>query len=110
MQRYTFVVLTNAVDGREAEYNDWYFNTHLADVTAIPGIVSAQRFVLADSQRSGKQPYKYLAIYEIETGDLQWVTEEIGRRAGTPAMFISDAMHADRLAAIFRPLDIGDSA
>lgn len=105
LQRYKFVVLTNAVDGREAEYNDWYSNTHLADVTAIPGIVSAERFVLADSQRgTAKQPYKYLAIYEIETSDLQWVAEEIGRRSGTPEMVISDAMQTERLAAIFKPM------
>lgn len=102
-QRYKFVVLTNAVEGREAEFNDWYSNTHLADVIAIPGIVSADRFELAEFQRTLPQPYKYLAIYEIETDDLKWVTEELGRRSGTPAMVISDAMHTDRLAAIFKP-------
>jgi hypothetical protein len=98
-QRYKFVVLTNAVEGHEAEFNDWYSNTHLADVVAIPGFVSADRFELAEFQRTLPQ----LAIYEIETDDLKWVTEELGRRSGTPAMVISDAMHKDKLAAIFKP-------
>lgn len=103
-QRYKFVVLTNAVEGREDEYNDWYTNVHLPDVLAIPGIVAAERFRLAPAQRSPAQPFKYLAIYEVETDDLPWVAAEIGRRAGTPAMVISDAMAAEKIAAIFTPL------
>lgn len=103
-QVYKFVVLTNAVHGREAEFNDWYSDVHLRDVCAIPGIVRAERFALAEAQRSSPQPFEYLAIYEIETDDLKWVTEEIGRRSGTSAMVISDAMAQEKLAAIFKPL------
>jgi hypothetical protein len=102
--RYKFIVLTNAVDGRGSEYNDWYSSTHLADVTAIAGIVSAQRYELAHAQRNPDQPFRYLAIYEIETDDLEFVVAEIGRRAGTPAMVISDAMAAEKIAAIFTPI------
>ncbi|MBX3529055.1 MAG: hypothetical protein KF849_00500 [Rhizobiaceae bacterium] len=103
-QRYKFIVLTNAVDDRDDEFNDWYSNVHLSDVTGIPGIVSAERYKLAHVQRNPQQPFRYLAIYEIETDDLEFVTAEIGRRAGTPAMVISDAMAADKIAAIFTPL------
>lgn len=101
---YKFVVLTNAVAGREAEFNDWYTNTHLPDVMAIPGVVSAERFELAEYQRNPQQPFRYLAIYEIETDDLKWVSDEVGRRSGTSAMVISDAMAAEKLAAVFKPL------
>mgnify|MGYP001183584620 CR=1 FL=1 len=103
-QRYKFVVLTNAVDGRDAEFNDWYTNVHLPDVLAIPGVVSAERFKLAHAQRIAEQPYGYLAIYEVETDDLKSVTAEIGKRAGTPAMVLSDAMAPEKLAAIFAPI------
>lgn len=103
-QRYKFVVLTNAVEGRDDEFNDWYSNVHLRDVLAIPGIVKAERFRLASAQRQPGQPYGYLAIYEIETDDLKWVADEIGRRSGTPAMVISDAMAAQKVAAIFAPI------
>ena len=44
MPRYNLIVLTNPVDGREDEYNDWYTNVHLDDVLKIPGVVGAQRF------------------------------------------------------------------
>jgi hypothetical protein len=71
---YKFVVLTNAVEGREDEYNDWYTNRHLPDVLAIPGIVEAVRFELAGTQRIAPPwPYRYLAIYDIETDDIDWV-------------------------------------
>ena len=103
-QRYKFIVLTNAVEGRDDEFNDWYTNVHLPDVLAIPGIISAERFRLAPAQRNPDQPYHYLAIYEIETDDLAFITSEIGRRAGTDAMVISDAMAAEKLAAIYVPL------
>lgn len=103
-QVYKFVVLTNAVEGRDAEFNDWYSNVHLADVVAIPGILGAERYELAEAQRSLPQPFRYLAIYEIETDDLEGVTAELGRRSGTPAMVISDAMAKERPAAIFKPL------
>lgn len=104
-QTYKFMVLTNAVDGRDDEFNDWYSNRHIPDVLAIPGIVSASRYELAGTQRmTPPWPYRYLAIYDIETDDLDWVAAEIGRRAGTDAMVISDAMAAEKLPLIFQPI------
>ena len=38
MAKYTFVVLTNAVDGKDDTFNEWYTNTHLGDVLAVPGV------------------------------------------------------------------------
>lgn len=55
-QVYKFVVLTNAVEGRDAEFNDWHSNVHLADVVAIPGILRAERYELAEAQRSCRSP------------------------------------------------------
>jgi hypothetical protein len=46
-KKYTLVVLTNAVEGKEAEFNEWYSKTHLKDVIAIPGFKSAQRFKIS---------------------------------------------------------------
>ena len=44
MRTFTFVALTNAVAGREQEFNDWYDHQHVKDVLAIPGFLTAQRF------------------------------------------------------------------
>jgi hypothetical protein len=44
MARHIMVVMTNAVDGQEEAFNDWYDNQHLRDVLAIPGIKGATRY------------------------------------------------------------------
>lgn len=67
-----FIALTNPLPGKEKEYNDWYTNTHLGEVVKVEGFVSARRYKLAQAQMAqspiSEQPYKYLAIYELESG------------------------------------------
>ena len=76
MTSYSFLVLSNAVDGRDDEYNDWYTNRHLPDVAATPGFVSATRFRLADAQRSAPPyGYHYMAIYTPNPVDLTSVKD-----------------------------------
>jgi len=47
MAIYKLIALGNPVEGQDTEYNDWYTNQHLQDVTDVPGYRSAQRFKLA---------------------------------------------------------------
>lgn len=95
MVKHVFVVLTNPVPGREAEYNDWYDNVHLPDVCDIPGISSARRFRLDKPEGL----HRYLALYEIETDDIQGVLDEIRARVGNGKMPISDAMVKETVSA-----------
>lgn len=105
MQRYKLVVLSNPVEGREDEYNEWYSTTHTRDMLAIPGILAVERFNLAAFQRfDSPQPYRYLAIYEVETDNLENVTGEMRRRSGTPALVVSEAIDRNLLMAMFAPL------
>lgn len=104
MERHLMVVMTNPVAGREDDYNAWYDDRHLGDVLRIPGIVSAERFELSASQRfDPPYPYGYLALYWIETDDLEGVIRELKTRVGTEAMPASDAMAQDRLVYLFKP-------
>jgi hypothetical protein len=104
MPKYQMIVMSNAVPGREDEYNKWYTEVHVPDVLKVPGVVAAQRYRLADSQRSSKpSQWKYAAVYEIDTPSLQEVQAEIGRRSRTPAMVVSDAI-ADTWAYVFEPI------
>lgn len=100
-KQYRLVVLTNPVAGREDEYNHWYSNQHLGDVTAIPGMVSAQRFKIHSgvTEAGKKSAYKYLAIYEIETDQLDKMLGELQTRPGTPAMPMSDALDTTSASA-----------
>jgi hypothetical protein len=72
VSRYRMVVLSNAAAGREDEFNEWYGGQHISDILAIDGIESAQRFRLP-GEPGPTDPYRYLAIYEIETDDIDAV-------------------------------------
>jgi hypothetical protein len=105
MVSYKFVVFTNAKPGRDEDYNQWYEGQHFPDVLKVPGFVSAQRFGLADEQRSeDARAWKYLALYDIETDDIGGVLAELSRRLGTAQMPATDAMHEQRMPFIFVPL------
>ena len=105
MPKYTFMVLTNPVEGQEDTYNDWYTNRHLADVLNVPGFVSAQRFKLADAQRGGSpQPWRYLALYQIDTDDLKKTLAILSERSGTEAMVLSDAMAPERMGFVYEAI------
>ena len=105
MQRYSLVVFTNPVEGRDGEYNDWYTNTHLGDVLRIPGVVGAQRFRRSEAQRdNGPFPWGYLAIYECETDDINSVIRELKQRGGTDLMRMTDSLARERFACFFEPI------
>jgi hypothetical protein len=105
MQKHVFVVFTNAVEGRENIYNKWYTDVHLKDVLKVPGIVAAQRFRLSDVQRDAPPfPWRYLALYEIETDDLNRTLAALRERAGTSAMVVSDAVAPERAGWFFQPI------
>ncbi len=105
MQKYNFMVLTNAVEGRDDEFNEWYSNTHLDDVLKVPGITAAQRFKLSKHQREARPyPYEYLAIYECETDDVRKIIAELKARSGTAAMPTSGSLDTERLACFFEPI------
>lgn len=98
MPQYAYVVLSNPVAGREDEYNDWYTSQHLADVTAVPGFVSAQRFRLLDSEAEGTPQQRYMAIYTMDTDDAASAVERLTALVQTGAMEMSEALSMEDLA------------
>jgi hypothetical protein len=55
----------------EAEYHDWYNDTHLAEICSVEGITGARRFAPID----GTGPF--VAIYELDTDDLDAVVDRL---------------------------------
>lgn len=106
MAKYTLVVLSNPTAGKEAEYNEWYNKVHVPDVLRVPGFIAAQRFKLAGPQlNDAPRPHRYLALYEIETDDVQASMDELRKRVGTADMVISDAIDMKGVfGALFSPV------
>lgn len=61
---YTLIVYTSPADGREDDYNAWYDDVHLAEFSALPGVISGRRFQVAAS--ASGQP-QYCAVYELSS-------------------------------------------
>ena len=72
-----YLVYSNPVEGMEEEYNQWYNNVHLKEVLQIDGFNSAQRFELTSAQLVEEQEYKYLAMYEIDSDDVEGATQRL---------------------------------
>ena len=63
--------------------DDWYSNIHIKEVAAIEGFKSAQRFKLTNAQQIDEQPFKYMAIYEIENEDVEGTLQRLTKAADT---------------------------
>ena len=42
MQTHTLLALSNPVEGREAEFNQWFDTVHIPEVLRVPGFASVQ--------------------------------------------------------------------
>ena len=65
MSKHVVVVLSEPVEGCEAEFDNWYENTHIPEVLETTGWTSGQRFKLT-AEKGQKCPLQYLAFYEAE--------------------------------------------
>jgi len=101
MSSYKMVVTTRPVDGREQEYNDWYNGIHLREVLQVIGVKSAQRFRLSRKVTPEPQPAPYLAIYEIETDDIDATVADLLERAEDGRIFVTDALAEERSCVVY---------
>ncbi|MFN3231974.1 MAG: hypothetical protein ACE363_07400 [Alphaproteobacteria bacterium] len=68
LKKHLILVLTEPNEGHEAEFNDYYENTHLDEVLSSAGYDTAQRFKLVDGVGQ-PCPLPYLAVYEAQAED-----------------------------------------
>ncbi len=67
---YYQLVFADPKPESEAEYNKWYNEHHVPEITAVPGFVSGQRFVFSSTQLNKDTSQKYLAMFKIVTPDI----------------------------------------
>jgi hypothetical protein len=94
MRRFKMLVFSEPFEGRDEEFDEWYTSRHLADICALPGFTTAQRFKL-HSVSMGKTLNRYLAIYDMESDDPDWVIETMFAARDTEAMPIHPAFNLD---------------
>jgi hypothetical protein len=106
-ETYYFFVFSNPTAGHEDEYNKWYDEQHGPDVVAVPGFVTAQRFVkneLPLYRMVDLQVPKYLITYKIVTDDVEAVFAEVNRRLKTGETVISPTFDTKTsVSYVYRP-------
>ncbi len=98
MPSYKLVIMSNPVPDREDDYNDWYQNIHLGQLVALPGFKSARRYRRAGSLGEG-ETYPYMAIYEIETDNIDSVLDGLRAAAESKQLTMSDALDTPNIHA-----------
>ena len=101
MSQYKLVVMTSAVKGREDEFNDWYDNEHLGDICALDGFTGAARYELEPGQ-DNPTGHKYLAIYDMETDDVEATMQGMIKAATSGEMHISEAMAMPTVTLLYK--------
>jgi len=96
MAKYVMVVPTVPMQGQDDDYNAWYDNIHVGEVCAIPGIDSCRRFDAMPNSSPNEPPSPYLAIYEIETDDIDGVVAELSRQAEAGEMNMSPSLDLEQ--------------
>jgi hypothetical protein len=91
-RKFRALVFAEPFAGRDDEFNAWANDEHLDHICALPGFASAQRYRL-HSVSMGTTLNKYLAIYEIESGDPDARINNMIALGGTPAMPLSPAFN-----------------
>ncbi|UCC16061.1 MAG: hypothetical protein JSU58_06710 [Dehalococcoidales bacterium] len=98
MGKYMLVVGMKVADPvNEAEFNDWYNNIHFPDVLETPNFERATRWENTEPRLADA---KYLALYEIETDDIQAAMKGLDET-------IAEKSKAGRMSNLGTPVIIG---
>lgn len=107
MARYYYVALSDPMEGRDEEFDDWYRNVHIPQILDVPGFLSARRFGAVDAGAGAPRRRRHMVIYEIEADDPAPVLAALAARRGTDRLTMSEAFDSSSLfAQVYAP--IGD--
>lgn len=98
MARRLMVIMSNAVEGRDEDFNDWYDNVHLPAICSIEGVVSAARYEIDDDDAA---PHRYMTIYEIDREGAA-VMDQIVKGMASGEVVISDSLDPSTGSSTFR--------
>lgn len=92
-QRLRYLVFSDPVEGREDEFNKWYDEVHVPEIVAMPGLISAQRYTINDTEfgASMRGKHRYMVMYEME-GDPAEVMGRISEAVQAGEIHMHDAL------------------
>jgi hypothetical protein len=93
------LALTNPVEGKDEEFREWYWGTHIPEVLELPGFLSARRYRAAEKATGAS--FRYATIYEVQGSTV----------AALDALFTADLTSSDTLdaaSAVMVPLMVED--
>jgi hypothetical protein len=98
---HVFLALTNAVAGREPEFNAWYDDEHVPDVVSVPGFVSGRRLqLLASAGSAATATWQHLALYQFE-GDLAQIHHTLIESLEAGEVTLTDAIDDFHVAWVY---------
>lgn len=81
MAKHILLALTNPVEGRDSEYNDWYNTVAYPTYKSLPGLVPLGRFKAVDVPHmfpfEMDNQFQYLSMYYFEADDAVAFMENI---------------------------------
>ena len=81
MAKHILLALTNPMEGRDAEYNDWYNSVAYPTYKSLPGLVPLGRFKAVDVPHmfpfEMDNQFQYLSMYYFEADDAVAFMERI---------------------------------
>jgi hypothetical protein len=95
MPKGVLIVLTDPLEGKDEEFNEWYDNVHIPELLKVPGFAAAQRFVAVPWMKGELPERRYLTLYEFDT-DVEAVKDanrkaRAGRAVETPPVLDTSA-------------------
>ena len=83
MTRYLILALNGPTggDGDEEALNQWYIDEHLPAFKSIDAVKTARRYKVMQGRVPGVEDvWPYVAVYEIETDDIDAVSAQLGEK------------------------------
>jgi len=91
------VVLAKAKEDQVEALAQWYDDTHIPDMLAVPGLITAERHkMMTVKQPDGLPQWDYMVIYEFEGDDPMVALANLGK-AQVP---LSDLMESTQTLSI----------
>lgn len=96
---FLYLVRMDVDESRDEEFNRWYTEDHVANLSTVPGVLSARRF---RARNAGPDVRRYLALYYLACPSVRQ-TAAWQRAAHTDWSIRIRAHHRRKLATMFSP-------